>query len=113
MESIKKIKELLGVSCILSAASLAAVAVGFCRNRTVAYTLGALAGAQCAVAAMLLAEERVSDADDAEELFTPAESVRATTCMREQLRGGDTEEDLAPDPHAVPLDEEASEADFH
>ena len=113
MESIKKIKELFGVSCILSAASLAAVAVSFCRNRAVACTLGALAGAQCAVAAMLLTEEREAELKQTEELFTPAESVRATTCMREQLRGGDTEEDLAPNPHAVPLDEEASEADFN
>ena len=113
MDSMKKIKELFGVSCILSAASLAAVAVSFCRNRAVACTLGALAGAQCAVAAMLLSEERQVAGEKSEELFTPAESVRAGTCMREQLRGGDAEEDLSPDPHAVPRDEDATEADFN
>ncbi|MBR6728507.1 MAG: hypothetical protein IKM08_09975 [Clostridia bacterium] len=116
MKLTKRMKEALGLSMLISAATLVVTFVVLsCKKRSILAALATMAAAEGACGALLLAERRIKRVQSEpceDELFTEEECREANIRMRGVL-GSRHNEDAAPRVlREIPRDEEATEADF-
>jgi hypothetical protein len=116
MKLTKRMKEALGLSMLISAATMVVTLVVLtCKKRSLLAALAAMAAVEGACGAYLLAErhaKRVVGEPCEDELFTEEECLVAERRMRGAL-GSRHSEDAAPRVlREIPRDEEATEADF-
>ena len=116
MKLTKRMKEALGLSMLISAASLAVTFVVLCcKKRSLLAALVAMAALEGGVGACLLAERRmrrVRESTCEDELFDESECREAERRMRGVL-GSRHNDDAAPRVlREILRDEDATEADF-
>ena len=116
MKLTNRIKEVLGLSLLISAVSLVVnVVVLACKKRSLLGALAAVAAAEGVCGACLLAKKKMKkvQGEPAEdELFTEEECKEANARMRGVL-GNRHDQEVAPKIlREIPRDEDATEADF-
>lgn len=116
MKLTKRMKEALGLSLLISAASMVVTFVVLsCKKRSVLAALAAMAALEGGIGACLLTERSLRRAQGEpceDELFDEAECRMAERRMRGVL-GSRHNEDAAPRVlREIPRDEDATEADF-
>ncbi|MBQ8341639.1 MAG: hypothetical protein IJY22_04600 [Clostridia bacterium] len=116
MKLTKRVKETLGLSMLISAASMAVLFVVLsCKKRSILAALATLAAVEGGIGAWLLSEQRMKKLRNQsceDELFDEEECREAERRMRGVL-GSRHNEDAAPRVlREIPRDEEATEADF-